>query len=812
MKLLKLIENSRDNLKHFALAVVLAAGLAAGSAQAVNTTTTVINLGTAPNYTRFTRGGGLYTQIPAGTLPAGSILRAVSWNVSLWWSDPYLGDLAVYIADNDGSNPVLQVGSVGDYVDAAAPFTAPIQLPWNAGGNYSHGATAQTTLTAADGVPAIDLGPKTVFLENCYGDGGWAGTITLTYDIAALAVTVNTPANGQAYPDGTSITASATALEPSETLTDTVTFHTTPLSPAGSTVHTDSTDTSSPFTAVLGTLPAGTYEIYATVTNNDSTPGNAISPTHTFTVSPPQSTTTTLGATSPSTYGQSVTFTATVAPTPAGGTVQFKADDVNLGAPVAVNTTNGTASYSTSALPVVGPNSITADFSGYGVHLASTAAAVTQTVNMAPLTVKALNTLRAPNTANPDPLPYQITGYQNGESFATSGVTGTPALTTDATLSSPAGNYDITCALGSLAASNYSFTLVNGTLTVAVVANMFSVNFYVGPDWPYGGLTTDEQKANVKVAPGMPAGLGDWYTSGWLNFLVPWAPTAPLAPVTLTSNQGSTATFTFKDCRNGWTQNGARTTLLGDGNGNMMDAHVNSTLDPGDGSNLFDMEVTSIPFAVYDVIFYMGANAAQYGTGTGKIVFNGGPEREFTVKPGAFDGTFTEMVDATTPGNYLIYKGVTGASFTTQTWGTGPTGFNHLGPNGFQIMEVAGYPAWQSANGATGETLDQDHDGDGVANGIEYFLGGPNGHTNGFTALPGVTNTGGTLSVTWTMGPGYTGVYGTNFSVETSETLTGVWNPESEGGTVTIVGSNVTYTFPTPLGEKKFVRLKVTGP
>ena len=62
------------------------------------------------------------------------------------------------------------------------------------------------------------------------------------------------------------------------------------------------------------------------------------------------------------------------------------------------------------------------------------------------------------------------------------------------------------------------------------------------------------------------------------------------------------------------------------------------------------------------------------------------------------------------------------------------------------------------------------------------------------------------------MGPGYTGVYNTDFLVETSDTLTGIWNPESEGGTVTISGSNVTYTFPAPLGSKRFVRLMVTGP
>ena len=115
------------------------------------------------------------------------------------------------------------------------------------------------------------------------------------------------------------------------------------------------------------------------------------------------------------------------------------------------------------------------------------------------------------------------------------------------------------------------------------------------------------------------------------------------------------------------------------------------------------------------------------------------------------------------------------------------------------------------ANGATGTVAD-DHDGDGVDNGVEYFLVGPNGNSTGFTALPGVVNTGGVLSVTWTKAADFAGVYPTDFVVETSETLTGTWVAETVGGTVTITGNQVKYTFPTPLGAKKFARLKVTGP
>jgi autotransporter-associated beta strand protein len=123
-----------------------------------------------------------------------------------------------------------------------------------------------------------------------------------------------------------------------------------------------------------------------------------------------------------------------------------------------------------------------------------------------------------------------------------------------------------------------------------------------------------------------------------------------------------------------------------------------------------------------------------------------------------------------------------------------------------------GFASWQTANNATGG-LDDDHDNDGVTNGIEYFIGGPGGNTTGFTPLPGVVNTAGTLSITWIKGSGYTGTYGTDFWVETSETLTGTWPPETlPGGNITDDPGFVKFTFPSPLGTKKFARLKVSGP
>ena len=126
-------------------------------------------------------------------------------------------------------------------------------------------------------------------------------------------------------------------------------------------------------------------------------------------------------------------------------------------------------------------------------------------------------------------------------------------------------------------------------------------------------------------------------------------------------------------------------------------------------------------------------------------------------------------------------------------------------------LPVAGFDSWKTTNNATGQSLADDHDDDGVKNGVEYFLGGPNGNTTGFTGLPGVD--GETMSITWNKGTGYTGTYGTDFWVETSDTLTGTWTKETiPGGNITDDPDFVKFTFPSPLGTKTFARLAVTGP
>ena len=94
-------------------------------------------------------------------------------------------------------------------------------------------------------------------------------------------------------------------------------------------------------------------------------------------------TTTVTSSVNPSAYGQSVTFTATVAPTQGTalptGTVQFSVDGTPMGGPVALN--NGVAAYSTTAV-APGTHTITATYTPATGDFTTSTGSLTQTVTV----------------------------------------------------------------------------------------------------------------------------------------------------------------------------------------------------------------------------------------------------------------------------------------------------------------------------------------------------------------------------------------------------------------------------------------------
>ena len=76
------------------------------------------------------------------------------------------------------------------------------------------------------------------------------------------------------------------------------------------------------------------------------------------------------------------------------------------------------------------------------------------------------NNLQATHGSPVPPLTYSVSGFAGGETLASAGVTGSPALSTAATNLSPVGNYVIDAVQGSLAAANYAFHMVDGSFAI----------------------------------------------------------------------------------------------------------------------------------------------------------------------------------------------------------------------------------------------------------------------------------------------------------------------------------------------------------
>src|SRR5262249_7650708 len=133
-------------------------------------------------------------------------------------------------------------------------------------------------------------------------------------------------------------------------------------------------------------------------------------------------------------------YTAVATATDVNGN-PLPASDFNLTATVHTN-----AGTSTDAWTFHDPSGNYLDASG----------TVDDSVAQATLTVTADAKTKTQGQANPA-LTASYNGFVPGETFATSGVSGSPALVTSADPSSPEGAYAITVGLGTLAAANYQF-------------------------------------------------------------------------------------------------------------------------------------------------------------------------------------------------------------------------------------------------------------------------------------------------------------------------------------------------------------------
>ncbi len=119
-----------------------------------------------------------------------------------------------------------------------------------------------------------------------------------------------------------------------------------------------------------------------------------------------------------------------------------------------------------AAVLAAGTNLLTVAFSPTDTNYASTNLGVQLVVEPAPLLISANATNRVYGAANPA-FTYTASGFVNGETNSV--LSGSPSITTAATSASPAGDYPIQVAQGTLSATNYAFSFTNGLLTVILV-------------------------------------------------------------------------------------------------------------------------------------------------------------------------------------------------------------------------------------------------------------------------------------------------------------------------------------------------------
>jgi autotransporter-associated beta strand protein len=272
-------------------------------------------------------GGSLTINVPSGGTPG--ILTLTGTNTYTGDTIVNAGTLALGATGSISNTPVISItGGATFDVSAIPTYALSPSTTLSAGGT--------TNPAAIKGGTSINLGSQ---------------PIVLSYDGSDPALTIS---QGVLSLNGNAFTVNGSPLA--------IGVYTLVQQTVGNIVSAGSysvTGTAIPATGVTAAISVSGGSVLLTITDT---------------------TTTTLNALTPSTYGQPVTFTATVTPAPGGGTVQFYDNGNILGVPEAVS--GGTASYTTNGLSV-GSHPISAAFSGYpGYGASATSGSSVQQVNL----------------------------------------------------------------------------------------------------------------------------------------------------------------------------------------------------------------------------------------------------------------------------------------------------------------------------------------------------------------------------------------------------------------------------------------------
>jgi hypothetical protein len=296
---------------------------------------------------------------------------------------------------------------------------------------------------------------------------GGPHTITVTAQNSDGTATATTTINVRTPPKFTSVdNATFTTGQPGSFTVTTTGFPSPTLALTGGTLPAGLTF--DPLTGILSGTPTTAVGSPITLTFTATNAVRSVTQTFTLTILKVKVTPTIAWATPTAiTYGTALS------------SVQLNATASAGGSPV-----SGSMTYTPAAGTILpaGTQTLNVTFTPTSTSDYNTATAtVSIVVNKAPLSVTAANATKVYGTANPS-FSAAISGFVNGDT-ATSALTGAAAVASSATTSSAAGTYSITPSVGTLAAANYTFNFINGTLTVSKAPLTVTAN---NASRPYG--------------------------------------------------------------------------------------------------------------------------------------------------------------------------------------------------------------------------------------------------------------------------------------------------------------------------------------
>jgi hypothetical protein len=342
-------------------------------------------------------GGGVASiAVPQGALTVGTHPASAVYSGDANYSAGTAATLAGGQVVNPAATTTTLVSSANpSSAGAAVSFTATVASP-------SSATPSGTVVFNVDGAPApvvLDGAGQAVFTTSL-APGNHA--VTAAYQGSATHQASASTALAQVVSPAATTTSLASSVNPSR-VGEAVTFTATVASgyagtPTGTVTFTVD---GAPAPVVLGgagsatfttsALTAGTHAVSATY-GGDATYATSASAPLTQAVNTAATTTTLASSVNPSSAGQAVTFTATVASSFTGtptGTVVFTIDGT-ASAPVALNGA-AQAAFTTSSL-TAGNHVVTAAYGGDAAHAASTSAPLSQGVDTVATTTSLLST------------------------------------------------------------------------------------------------------------------------------------------------------------------------------------------------------------------------------------------------------------------------------------------------------------------------------------------------------------------------------------------------------------------------------------